>query len=243
MFLRLITLGEGVEDTRRRVLQAELATLADQQGMEEVIEVFSQSRLLTLDRDPLTRGPTAEIAHEALIREWGRLREWLRESREALRIQRRLMAAAGEWMQSGRDAGFLATGARLTQFEALAGDGELALTQDEREYVTQSVKAREAAEQAEHERQAHELELAQQSARSQRQSANRLRYLVAALAIFLVAAAGFSTSALNSRADAVAKGSLRTAMRPHPRQIFCGRKRSGWQAESNNLRLRAAIPS
>ena len=58
MFLRLITLGEGVEDTRRRVLQAELATLADQQGMEEVIEVFSQSRLLTLDRDPLTRGPT-----------------------------------------------------------------------------------------------------------------------------------------------------------------------------------------
>ena len=106
MFLRLITLGEGVEDTRRRVLQAELASLMpDDTAMDDVIELFSQYRLLTLDRDPLTRGPTVEIAHEALIREWGRLRDWLRESREALRIQRRLMAAAAEWMQSGREPG------------------------------------------------------------------------------------------------------------------------------------------
>ena len=41
--------------------------------MDDVVTTFGIYRLLTLDRDPLTRGPTVEIAHEALLREWGRL--------------------------------------------------------------------------------------------------------------------------------------------------------------------------
>src|SRR5262249_30097471 len=94
MFLRLITLGEGFEDTRRRVLEAELISLDQNQVMEEVIEVFSIYRLLTLDRDAATRSPTVEIAHEALIREWERLRRWLDDSRESLHIQRRLLASS-----------------------------------------------------------------------------------------------------------------------------------------------------
>ncbi|MEO8391753.1 MAG: protein kinase [Chloroflexota bacterium] len=238
MFLRLITLGEGVEDTRRRVLQLELASLmTDTQTMDDVIEVFSESRLITLDRDPLTRGPTVEIAHEALIREWGRLREWMRTSRETLRVQRRLMIAASEWLQSGRSAGFLATGARLTQFETLAAEQEIRLTQEEHDYVTASVTTRQQAEQAERERQAHELELAQQAAasseqaaesarraaKSQRQSANRLRYLVGFLALFLVVAAGLSIFALTSRADA-----LRNFTRAEAERLA---------GESNNVRI------
>ena len=225
MFLRLITLGEGVEDTRRRVLQMELASLmSDDQTMDDVIEIFSQSRLLTLDRDPLTRGPTVEIAHEALIREWGRLREWMRASREALRVQRRLMGAASEWVQSGRSVGFLAAGARLTQFEALAAEEEIRLTQEEREYVAASVVMREQDEQAERERQARELQLAQQAAKSQRQSANRLRYLVGFLALFLVVTAGLSIFALTSRADALSNFTRAEAER--------------LAGESNNVRIK-----
>ena len=238
MFLRLITLGEGVEDTRRRVLQTELASLMSPGASEDLIEVFSQYRLLTLDRDPLTRGPTVEIAHEALIREWGRLREWLRESREALRIQRRLMAGAGEWIQSERDVGFLATGARLTQFEALAAEADIRLNQEEGDYLTASVAAQEQAEQTERQRQAHEVELARQAAKSQRQSANRLRYLVSFLALFLVIAAVLSLVALNSRADAVAKGQLADANAATSQANFLRSEAQRLAAESNNLRLR-----
>ena len=55
---------------------------------------------------------------------WDQLRGWVAASREELRIQRRLLAAAGEWSHSGRDSSFLATGARLAQFEALAEAGD-----------------------------------------------------------------------------------------------------------------------
>ena len=36
-----------------------------------------------------------EVAHEALIREWPTLREWLEEDREGLRVHRHLTEAAG----------------------------------------------------------------------------------------------------------------------------------------------------
>ena len=112
MMLRLVTLGDGVEDTRRRALLSEiLATGGDARRMEEVIDAFVTYRLLTLDRDPVTRTPTVEIAHEALIRAWKTMRVWLDHNRDHIRIQRRLAAAAAEW-KAGRDTGFLASGAR-----------------------------------------------------------------------------------------------------------------------------------
>ena len=51
MFLRLVTLGEGQEDTRRRILQSELLTLGDRNVVEDVIDRFGRYRLLTFDRD------------------------------------------------------------------------------------------------------------------------------------------------------------------------------------------------
>jgi len=94
LFLRLITLGEATSDglpapdTRRRVLRSELTSLDGRPKttsvIDGVIDQFGRHRLLTFDRDPVTRGPTVEVAHEALIREWGRLRMWLDEDREYL---------------------------------------------------------------------------------------------------------------------------------------------------------------
>jgi DNA-binding SARP family transcriptional activator/tRNA A-37 threonylcarbamoyl transferase component Bud32 len=69
LFMRLVTPGEGVEDTRRRALRSELTICTD-----AVIDTFGAHRLLSFDRDPATRAPTVEVAHEALIREWPRLR-------------------------------------------------------------------------------------------------------------------------------------------------------------------------
>ena len=72
----------------------------------EVLDRFGRARLLTFDHDPITREPTVEVAHEALLQEWGRLREWLDESRADIRLQRVLGNAANEW-QSARSRSWL----------------------------------------------------------------------------------------------------------------------------------------
>lgn len=205
MFLRLVTLGEGSEDTRRRVPRAELLAVGpDTDVMDEVIDTYTAYRLLTLDHDPATRVPLVEVAHEAILREWQQLRNWLDESRNDIRQQRLLAVAAADWLRSGQDASYLLRGARLGQVESWAADTGLALTPDERAFLDTSIAVQRHQEETERERQAHELALAQQAAESarhaeasQRKAANRLRYLVAGLGIFLVLAVLLSVFALD----------------------------------------------
>ncbi len=202
LFLRLVTLGEGVEDTRRRVRLTELQALGGRkESLERVLDVFGKYRLLTFDRDPVTKGATVEVAHEALIRTWAKLREWLDASRSDLRVQRQLLTASGEWAEAGKDPSFLASGARLAQFEALREGadrpGGVALTTEERAYLQASVEERGRQEAAERERQEHELELARQSEKAQRSAASRLRVLVAAMGVFLAVAIALSGWAVN----------------------------------------------
>jgi hypothetical protein len=148
LFLRLITLGEGVEDTRRRVLRAELAELTIPGVshavplVEKVIDEYGRYRLLTFDHDPTTRTPTVEVAHEALLREWDRLRGWLEESRADVRLQRLLATVIQEWLRAAKDDGFLLRGARLDQFESWFSATNIALTQDEQAFLTASSAAR-----------------------------------------------------------------------------------------------------
>ncbi len=128
IFLRLVNLGEGTKDTRRRVRFAELVSIGSEEksAIQTVLEHFGNYRLLTFDRDPHTREPVVEIAHEALITEWKQLREWVDDNRERLQIQQRLAGAASEWIASGRDSSFLARGAQLAQFEVLTGESPVA---------------------------------------------------------------------------------------------------------------------
>src|SRR5438105_3019672 len=82
------------KDWRRRVHKQELLTISSQpQQVEAVLDSFAHYRLLTLDHDPATGAPTVEVAHEALLRTWGRLKTWISQSREDLRLHRRLLAA------------------------------------------------------------------------------------------------------------------------------------------------------
>ena len=62
-----------------------------------------------------TRGPTVEVAHEALIREWPTLRQWLAEDREGLILHRQLTDDTAAWQHLERDPGALYRGARLQQ--------------------------------------------------------------------------------------------------------------------------------
>lgn len=182
MCLRLVTPGEGTDDTRRRVLQEELLSLSgDRVAMEQAIAEFGKYRLLTFDRSPATRSPTVEIAHEALIRQWGRLRRWLDDSREDLRAHRRLQVETEEWLYAKRDRSYLGRGTRLAQYEEWLKTTRLALTAVEREYLDASIAAHQADEAREAERQAREEAL---EARSRR----RLQLLVAVFAFATVIA-------------------------------------------------------
>ncbi len=210
MFLRLVTLGEGAEDTRRRVSRSELlAVTPDADVMDDVIDTYTTYRLLSLDHDPATRISVVEVAHEAILREWQRLRAWLDESRYDIRQQRLLATAAADWQNAERDPSYLLRGTRLEQFEGWAAETLLALTREEHEFLDTSVAVQRQHEETELERQAHELELARQAAEaaqqaeaSQRQSANRLRYLVAGLGVFLIVAVLLSVFAFRQRDQA-----------------------------------------
>ncbi len=129
LFLRLTALGEGTEDTRRRVSRAELGDGAD---AEVVLGRLAQARLVILDED------TVEVAHEALIREWPTLQRWLSEDREGLLIHRRLTEAATEWEVSARDPGVLYRGGRLATGRDWAAANEDRLNALERAFLTVS---------------------------------------------------------------------------------------------------------
>ena len=187
-------MGEGAQDTRRQVLRSEIQSLfsEDPDSINQVIDLFGKARLLSFDRDPVTRGPTVEVAHEALLHEWTRLREWLDQSRADIRMQRVLGNAAHEYRASSREASFLLRGSRFDQFTAWAEATDLALTQVEQDYLADSLAEHRAREAAEAERLAHEAAL-------ERRSRNFLRGLVAVLAVAAVVAFVLSLYAFNQQ--------------------------------------------
>ena len=110
VLLRLVTLGEGTPDTRRRVTLAELTESDDRTRStptRAVLDALIDARLVTADED------TVEITHETLLTAWPRLRQWLTDDREGLRIHHDLTDTAREWQHEGRDPSRLYRGTRL----------------------------------------------------------------------------------------------------------------------------------
>jgi WD40 repeat protein/class 3 adenylate cyclase len=172
IFLRLTELGEGTQDTRRRAAYHELfppAPGASAEQIKAVIARLADARLITTDEH------SVEVAHEALIREWPTLREWLSADREGLRLHRHLTEAAVEWARLGRDPGDVYHGARLAQALEWAAvhAGELNALEHDFLAASQAEAERQAAERdAQRQR---ELEAAQRLADEQARSAHRLR--------------------------------------------------------------------
>ncbi|WP_129843659.1 caspase family protein [Streptomyces sp. RFCAC02] len=127
LLLRLVHLPPdgGAAVPRHRV---PLADLPD--GSEEIRDRLARARLLTVGRD------TAQMAHEALLRAWPRLRRWIEEDAAALLVRQRLRAAAAEWDAAGRDAAFLYRSGRLEAALGLAG-----LSTVEREFLAAGEEA------------------------------------------------------------------------------------------------------
>ena len=173
MFLRLIALGEGTEDTKRRVPLDEFDA-SDMPVLDQLIE----ARLLCRDRD------TVEITHEALIRCWPRLGGWLSSDRDGLRLHRQLTHAAEVWDSDSRDPSTLYRGNRLTQLAEWATDRTL--SPRERDFLAAS-RALHADEQA--------------AARRQTRRLRRLVALLVVLLVLTTTAVGLAVSAQNTSAD------------------------------------------
>jgi WD40 repeat protein len=163
IFLELTQLGEGTEDTRRRIWKRDLINEQHSESLvNQVIGKLADARLLVTDEirgadseqteDSRIRPPSppnlggtgftppkigglggqnddvcvspetevvVDVAHEALIRHWARLRQWIEENREAMRIERKVEAAAKEWNSRGRgkpdEVAYLLQGSRLRE--------------------------------------------------------------------------------------------------------------------------------
>ncbi|RKH74037.1 TIR domain-containing protein [Corallococcus interemptor] len=203
LLVRLTSLGEDREDTRRRVARTELdfpgvpGTLLD-----HVLGVLSGpgARLIVADQH------SVELAHEVLIRTWPTLRGWLDEDRRELRIQRRLAEVAGEWKEQGRDASYLYAGARLLDAEELFKHKPALLNQLEREFLEASRSQRDELQREAESRTQRDLDAARrlteesearrrteaEGAAKARRAARLLRNLVAGLSVAILAAAGGS---------------------------------------------------
>src|SRR5262249_33595183 len=134
LFLRLVTPGEGQEDTRAR------AAMPTEPTQRKIVDQFAgpRTRLLVTGWDRALR-PTVEVAHEALIRTWARLREWIDANRERLRARAAVVQAKAEWEQQGRREDLLLpAGFQLERARALLADpGDLTIT-DIQEFIALS---------------------------------------------------------------------------------------------------------
>ena len=139
MFLRLVTVSDDRGDTRRRVRRTELEQLGiSADDLQAVLDEYGRHRLLTFDRDPTSRTPTVEVAHESLLTEWERFAGWVDDARNDLLTRRRLESAAHDWMSSGSDPSFLYGGGRLEVVESWAAGSGFELTDDEQRFLATS---------------------------------------------------------------------------------------------------------
>jgi DNA-binding SARP family transcriptional activator/WD40 repeat protein len=193
LFLRLVTVGDGQPDLRRRTTQSELASVPALGAVtDDLLERFGQARLLTLDRDPSTREPTVEVAHEALLRSWPRLTGWITDEGHGLQLRDDLSVAAGVWASGGRHPADLYRAARLIAVEQWVAEHPDDLTALEREYVDASSAMRDA------EREGERAQLDRQ-----RVANRRLRAAVVAIGVTLVAALVLGLVAVRQRDRAV----------------------------------------
>ena len=166
--LQMVRPGEGTDDTRRVARRAELSD--DAWALVQKL-ARPNVRLVVTGRDPATGKETAEVIHEALIRTWPRLSEWMNADRAFRSWQERSRAAIVQWASKQNDEGALLHGALLAEAESwltLRGED---LGPVERDYIRAGVALREReATEREAQRQ-RELETAKKLAESDRQRA------------------------------------------------------------------------
>ncbi|GAK58630.1 WD-40 repeat protein [Candidatus Vecturithrix granuli] len=135
ILLQLTRFGEGTEDTRRRATMTELLPYQGHAAdIEIVVQKLTDARLLTTNQGE-TGHEAVEVSHEALIRGWPRLREWINENRTDHLIHEQLREIAAEWDKHQRDHGYLYQGTRFKEIHQWVKTHESDLSQLEQEFL------------------------------------------------------------------------------------------------------------
>ena len=174
ILLRLAAPGEGAEVVRRRAPLSEFDLDRDDDA-SRAMAVLADARLVTLAEG------TAEVAHEALLHEWPRLRTWLEDDAAGRKLHRHVTESSRVWDEVGRDPADLYRGARLTAALEWAGPHDADLNDLEREFIRASRTASEG-----------------EAVRARRTN-RRLRGLLAGVAMLLAASLVVGALALTQR--------------------------------------------
>jgi WD40 repeat protein len=187
ILLRL-TDAEQPVPVSRRVALSELETERDEDAAA-ALAVLTERRLVTVDEEAV------EVAHEALLREWPRLRAWLAEDFEGRRLHQHLINTAAEWERGGRDPAELYRGARLASALDWAASHDPELNELERGFLDESRAASE------------------REAERQRHANRRLRTLLVGVGVLLAAALIAGLIAISQRQEARSAATAADAQR------------------------------
>ena len=171
IFLNLTQLGEGTEDTRRRITKSDLVVAKyPEKLIDETLHILTDAKLLVVNLDDgsnlgqsrsadhppeddelfleaMRQQATVEVVHEILIRHWSTLRWWLEENRSRLRSQRQIEQATLLWLQKNKHLDFLLRGVRLAEAEEVYINYADELSDTATEFVAACIDARLAEEQ------------------------------------------------------------------------------------------------
>src|SRR5262249_46341786 len=109
-----------------------------------LVKRLADTRLIVTSVNQATEREEVEVAHEALIRYWRRLRKWLDEDRATLRLRDGVREAARNWADAPKDETLLVhRGPRLLEAEKLRKHPLIGLNKLEQEYIEACVSLRE----------------------------------------------------------------------------------------------------
>ncbi|MBE9044840.1 caspase family protein [Pleurocapsales cyanobacterium LEGE 10410] len=172
IFLNLTQLGEGTEDTRRRITKSDLVVAKYPEAkVNQTLRILTDAKLLVVDLDHVSnigqsreanissegdglclaamhQEATVEVVHEILIRHWSSLRWWIEENRSRLRSQRQIEQAAVLWLQKERQPDFMLRGIRLAEAEEIYTKYTDELSDTAIEFVATCIDARVAEQKA-----------------------------------------------------------------------------------------------
>lgn len=143
---RLVRIDADEQAAERLIAEANVRRInlddLDASMQDLVYEVLADQRLVTIGRNESTSTETVELVHEALIRSWPQLSQWLIEDVPNLRMQQSLAEAVQIWERFARSPELLYSGRRLRDISSWLYTGQAMLTARETEFLNLSVAAR-----------------------------------------------------------------------------------------------------
>jgi energy-coupling factor transporter ATP-binding protein EcfA2 len=173
IFVQLVRPGQGTEDTRQVATYEQV-----KEENRNLIAKLADKRLIVTGQHEESKQETIEVVHEALIRNWQPLKEWMNEYREFRVWQERLRSSIRQWHSCDRDDGALLRGVPLSEAEEKLGERKDEISAEEIAYIKAGIALRKK-EKAEKERERQEREKLQKRSRN---------IVIAALLLLLVAA-------------------------------------------------------